>query len=392
MARRHEEERAFGSDSFLDIVANIVGILIILIVIAGVRMAQMPAMPEESVADNAAPESVSITPTPTPTPITVQSPVVVQTPVRPVPKRPKKTYLPPVVAPRPIIVELDPEQPPAIPVDNQLVARKQELQSQLLAYRQKATEIEKQRHTLQLQQATLSKEIQDTQQQLGSMNQSLRDKLAATRDLQKELQRLAELKKLGQERLEQLDETPTVQLRHELTPEGHEVKGPEMHFRISEGKISRVPLKELIEEMGPQIRKQVSWLVRNGTGTGNVGPIEGYSLAYVVRKGKNLILDDLYSNRGSVRIEVAGWKVIPEKTLREEAADLALRSDSQFRTWLRLAPRRTALTFWVYPDSFDAFRKLQSYAHREGFTVAGRPLPFGVPIAGSPDGSRSMGR
>ena len=35
---------AFGSDSFLDVVANIVGILIILIVVVGVRVARAPAL------------------------------------------------------------------------------------------------------------------------------------------------------------------------------------------------------------------------------------------------------------------------------------------------------------------------------------------------------------
>ena len=40
--RRPKGELQFGSDSFLDVVANIVGILIILIVIAGLRVGQMP--------------------------------------------------------------------------------------------------------------------------------------------------------------------------------------------------------------------------------------------------------------------------------------------------------------------------------------------------------------
>ena len=42
--RRPKGELQFGSDSFLDVVANIVGILIILIVIAGLRVSQTPVM------------------------------------------------------------------------------------------------------------------------------------------------------------------------------------------------------------------------------------------------------------------------------------------------------------------------------------------------------------
>jgi hypothetical protein len=56
---------------------------------------------------------------------------------------------------------------------------------------------------------------------------------------------------------------------------------------------------------------------------------------------------------------------------------------------LRLADPQTTLTFWVYPDSFAAYRRLQEFAQSEGFAVATRPLPHGVAIAGSPNGSRS---
>ena len=37
MSRRHHEEEEFNSSSFLDVICNVVGILIVLIVIAGVR-------------------------------------------------------------------------------------------------------------------------------------------------------------------------------------------------------------------------------------------------------------------------------------------------------------------------------------------------------------------
>ena len=43
MSRRHGiSQQASGDDSFLDIIANIVGILIILIVVAGVRASRAP--------------------------------------------------------------------------------------------------------------------------------------------------------------------------------------------------------------------------------------------------------------------------------------------------------------------------------------------------------------
>ena len=52
MSRRIREEQPFGSDSFLDVIANIVGILIILIVIVGMKVAnQAIETPEPVVAE-----------------------------------------------------------------------------------------------------------------------------------------------------------------------------------------------------------------------------------------------------------------------------------------------------------------------------------------------------
>ncbi len=42
MAREKGDDIEFGSDSFLDVVANIVGILIILIVVAGIKAGAAP--------------------------------------------------------------------------------------------------------------------------------------------------------------------------------------------------------------------------------------------------------------------------------------------------------------------------------------------------------------
>ena len=44
MSARHRGELQFGSDSFLDVVCNIVGVLIILLVMAGMRANQQPVV------------------------------------------------------------------------------------------------------------------------------------------------------------------------------------------------------------------------------------------------------------------------------------------------------------------------------------------------------------
>jgi hypothetical protein len=73
-----------------------------------------------------------------------------------------------------------------------------------------------------------------------------------------------------------------------------------------------------------------------------------------------------------------------------ETIDDALQTGSRLRVELagRL-PRETVITVWVYPDSFEAYRRLKEALFEEGFLTAARPLPEGVLVGASPRGSRS---
>jgi hypothetical protein len=57
-----------------------------------------------------------------------------------------------------------------------------------------------------------------------------------------------------------------------------------------------------------------------------------------------------------------------------------------------LDPRQTVVTFWVYSDSFALFRQLRDYLYDHDLEVAGRPLPDGVPIMSSKNGTVSRGQ
>ena len=61
-------------------------------------------------------------------------------------------------------------------------------------------------------------------------------------------------------------------------------------------------------------------------------------------------------------------------------------------TRIKKSSQQTAVTFWVYPDSFDLFRRLRDLLYERDVVVAGRPLPDGVPIASSRRGTVSRGQ
>jgi hypothetical protein len=123
---------------------------------------------------------------------------------------------------------------------------------------------------------------------------------------------------------------------------------------------------------------------------GTIGPFGGYRMKYLVEKQSLTLVDELKQGRGVVRFGISSWAIVPGREIVEETSQQALRAESRFAVALQDASRNASLTFWVYPDSFALSRKLQEAAHDNGFEVAVRPLPDGIPITGSRNGSRSF--
>ena len=116
----------------------------------------------------------------------------------------------------------------------------------------------------------------------------------------------------------------------------------------------------------------------------------GFGARYILRRGRRRRCrrGSAWPRSRSVELEKI-YFVDAEPNLGEPLAE-ALQPGSEFRS--RLAshkPQQTTVTIWVYPDSFDQFRALKAELFKLGYLTAGRPLPDGHPIGGSPDGSRS---
>jgi hypothetical protein len=94
--------------------------------------------------------------------------------------------------------------------------------------------------------------------------------------------------------------------------------------------------------------------------------------------------------RTGYEIRLNHWKLLPTRSgLGEKLAD-ALAENSDFRFQLsRHSPQRVTITCWVYPDSFATFREVKKELFRLGYDSGARPLPAGMPVSGSPSGSRS---
>lgn len=383
MSRRASGDPGFGSDSFLDVIANIVGILIILIVVAGLRVARTPVKD----GANTTTENAGGTEPPLLTdqpgkqkPLPVAGPRRVRATPRPKP--------PPLSAPLPEVPAAE------MPSSDEIAAQTAALKTELASLRDRF-------YRVQLEQIALRKKQQAFTSQQAVVQGQYRQLAAKEAGWNQRLQQLEETARRNAARLaalqQQYDEArrqgpPVKQIRHKLTPVGREVRGREIHFHVAGGRVSPVPLEKLLRLMKEDVLRRKEWLFKFPVHRGRVGPLDGFSMTYVVERRTSTALNELRTGLSRMQIVLAGWKILPAVSLRGETADEALQPESRFLRTLQFAGVGTTVTFWVYPDSYALFRRLQSRARQEGFRVAARPLPFGVPIAGSPRGTRSAGQ
>ena len=179
-------------------------------------------------------------------------------------------------------------------------------------------------------------------------------------------------------------------LRHDMTPVSSFVQDQEIHFLVSNNSVARVPLDDFLKQLESRIRTKQSWLLRANSHTGEIGPLNGFVMKYVVEKEQQSHFDQLRTGSSQIRIVLSQFALTPdEETIIRENVSQATSSTSRYLIAIRSAPPGTTCTFWVHPDSFETYQKLKKFAHESNLRVAGRPLPQGMPITGSPSGSRS---
>lgn len=164
--------------------------------------------------------------------------------------------------------------------------------------------------------------------------------------------------------------------------------GDEFHFELRRQRVSYVNLNRLLELAKSDAQVRIRMVDRRGMISSEVGPVGSFSLAYVLGRAQPGI--DELMERNSIRFDLRGWEVIPASEKRGETFEATRNPISQYSMAIkRLTPGRSVVTMWVYPDSFRLFRQLRDELNAHGFSVAGRPLPEGMTIRGSPMGSVS---
>jgi hypothetical protein len=171
----------------------------------------------------------------------------------------------------------------------------------------------------------------------------------------------------------------------------------EVHFECHQGRVTLVDVGTLLDEIRRALKRhgeelKTQWSLENTT-----APAGAFRMRYVLERRRGLI-DSIAAPAtpdadSGFSYGLSRWVAEPVQEVRGESIDEARRAGSDFgQVMARLDPERTAVTLWVYPDSFALYRELRNHLHDRGFVVAGRPLPEGASIAASRDGSASRGQ
>lgn len=227
----------------------------------------------------------------------------------------------------------------------------------------------------------------DLEQRRQQLDGGQRAALDQQRDLRQARHELEELK-ASRRSVESSRPPPTV-IEHLPTPLAKTVFGKEVHFRLLGGHLAYVPWEELVGQLKAEAPQKV-WKLNNLSQiTEVIGPVRGFRMQYTLRQTAHVaqVGRAVASER---RVELDRFVLVPVSEPLGEPWAAALQPSSEFRALLAGSdPNRTTVTVWVYPDSFPEFRALKAELYRLGYLAAGRPMPAGRPISGSPEGTRS---
>lgn len=330
-----------GEDSFLDIVANMVGIMILLVMVVGLRASREAARPTQPPAESSADTDSA-------------------------PLSREQVHA-------------------AFRTATDLRHDARELIERAVNVHAETNLREQERNWLVGFVAAAEEELNSRQREL-SLDQQRDFELRS--QLSKAQQALDEL---ARARVSLLSEPLEVdEIQNLPTPLAQTVSGKEVHLRLADGHVAFVPLDALLAELKQHAERNL-WRFRDQDSVvSTVGPVGGFRLRYRLQKSPFTVrAGERTATRGTY-IELTRWELLPASPQVGEAVEQALlpRSDLSYAL-KKYSPESTTITIWTYPGSFNEFRRLKQALFQTGYATAGRPLPEGVRIGGSPQGSKS---
>jgi hypothetical protein len=330
-----------GQDSFLDVVANMVGIMILLVMVVGLRASREVSGVSDELAATAA-----------------------------------------VAKPEPVSEE---QVQAAFHEAADLEREVRELVHRAVNLHSETELREQERNWLTTFVTAAEQELDERRGQLDSEQQRDFDMRRKLTEAQLTLDNLA------REQVSLLTEPTEVEEIESLpTPLAKTVSGKEIHLRLAEGHVAVIPLDELLDELKQHAERNL-WRLRDQNSVeGTIGPAGGFRLRYLREKRSYVVRNEEQVQATGAYVQFTKWELLPTSSQIGEPVEQALLPRSDL--WYALKknpPETTTVTIWTYPGSFNEFRRLKEVLFEAGYATAGRPLPDGILIGGSPHGSKS---
>jgi hypothetical protein len=341
MPRPRNEFEAIGNDSFLDVVTNTVGILIILVMVIGIRVQNLPP------------------------------------PVQPTP------------------------DPVAGALATATAAELTRLKANIESLERRALDMQRQSQALDAETAAASEDRlalgraaalarAQLDEELEGLDAESRSRFDLERSLDETESSLNQARNALDRALADRESAATVDVISYHTPIGRTVNGPEIHFQLRGDRIAYVAKDDLEQALVRESRERAASVLRGKRqATIIVGPIGDYRLRANLRRVDRGVAIDMGAVVSSV--ELVEYTLVPIAPDVGEPAATALDPSSEF--WARVTranPQTATITLWTYPDAYSSFRRLKKELYERGYAVACRMLPPGHPIGGSPQGSKSV--
>jgi hypothetical protein len=172
------------------------------------------------------------------------------------------------------------------------------------------------------------------------------------------------------------------------TPVARPADGDEYHFELRRNRVTVINLAKLLEFTKADAQVRIRLAERMPAISGKVGPVGAFSLEYELSRALPGSVEELLDRK--TYFNFRAWELVPEFESRGETYEATRNPLSEFaRAINRIVPGHATITLWVYPDSFAIYRHIRSELVEKGYSVAGRPLPEGMTIRGSPMGTHS---
>lgn len=358
-----------GNDSFLDILANLVGILVILVVVVSIRV-QQTVQVDQPVTETEI-DPVETLPEPHPIP-PVRETIVLG---------PEDLPINGLFANPPVEYEAEPTANPA------LLTKLDSARSQLAALTATpiATTDDESLEATRSAILTLSAELDANSAFVARVQTELEERRTEYRELKDAIGRaVAELEE------ELPPETTFVSLEHDVRAIARVAGSSQFYVELAENHVTLLPIKSLVPRMLKDLNTKVGRGRLDGTYEGRVGPVGGVSFYYSTSRGGSSPIDSLNDRPGGLPLNNLTFAIDISSSATSEPIDLAITDRSVFAYELARAAPGTSVTAFVYPDSFAGARKLQEALQARGVRLALQPIPEGVPIIHSPDGARAM--